>query len=452
MVNSGDMKDLSAEQEKKLSNEEIKKQLAQIVKDREKLRLRLSRQYYLEELIPAKENGKKVVYFPGSGLSELAYAFDDVIPAAPTDNYSVFSCVRQQHRKYIELAESKGLNPDLCSYDRVHAGLMFADEGAFGPVPPPDVIIGQGNICETHSKYWEIIADYYNDTPYFIFDQPPHAQYDRFEDYHFKYGASQVRRALNFIAEHTGKKVDMDRFKEIMASSIKAFTYYYDTVVQLRKETPSPWSTMQSQNDAFILSVYMGRPEAMEYFEAIVNEIKFRVKHKMGVNPNEKFRLFYTDIPPWFKMSLMQLFHDKGGTLAFEAYPSLYWLRVLWDKYNKIEPYYDLNPDKPDEALALRLFTMGSQRHQKHLIESYGQVVEQYKIDGAIFFANRTCSSCTKAVPLKERQFRELTGKPTMSYQGEHCDDRSFSESQTLAKMDAFFESMEKSRSNRSEV
>jgi (R)-2-hydroxyisocaproyl-CoA dehydratase alpha subunit len=451
MVSSGEGKERSPDQQP-LSPEEIKKQLAQLVRDREEIRLKLSRKYYLEQVIPAKENGKKVVYFPGSGLSELAYAFDDIVPVAPTDNYSCFTCARRQQRKYIELAESQGLSPDLCSYDRVHAGLMFANEGAFGPVPPPDVIIGQGNICETHSKYWEVIADYYNDTPYFVFDQPPHLQYDRFEDYHFEYGASQVRRALKFIAKHTGKKLDMDRFKAVMKSSIDAFTFYYENVVEPRKECPSPWSTIQSQNDAFILSAYMGAPEAMEYFEIIAKEIKFRVEHKLGVNPNEKFRLFYTDIPPWFYMNLMKIFHDKGGTLAFEAYPSMYWLRVLFDKYNNIEPIYELNPEKPDEAMALRLYTMGSQRHHKHFVEGYVKATEKYSIDGAIFFTNRTCSQCTRAVPLKERQYRELTGKPTMSYQGEHCDDRSFSDSQTMAKIDAFFESMEKQKSNRSEV
>jgi len=31
-----------------------------------------------------------------------------------------------------------------------------------------------------------------------------------------------------------------------------------------------------------------------------------------------------------------------------------------------------------------------------------------------------------------------------MCFQGEHCDDRTFSESQTLAKIDAFFETLEK--------
>jgi benzoyl-CoA reductase/2-hydroxyglutaryl-CoA dehydratase subunit BcrC/BadD/HgdB len=431
-----------------LSQDEINKQMALIVKEREALRLKLSRKYYLEEVIPAKKNGKTVVYFPGSGLSELAYAFDNVVPVAPSDNYTVFTCARRQQQKYIDIAESQGLNIDVCSYDRVGFGLMYTDEGAFGAVPPPDIIIGQGNICETHSKYWEIVSDFYGNTPYFVFDQPSHLQRERFPDYAIEYGASQVRRALRFIAEHTGQKLDMDRFKEVMGLSIQCFTEYWDNVVEKRVASPSPWSTVQSQNDAFILSAYMGRPEAKEYFDMIAKEVDFRVKYKVGVNPNEKFRLLYTDLPPWFQMNLMKVFHDKGGTLAFEAYPSILWLRILFDKYNNIEPIYEINPDKPDEAMALRLFTMGSQRNHKQTVEGYVVATKKYNLDGAIFFTNRTCAQCTRAVPLKERQYREMTGKPTMMFQGEHCDARSFSESQTMAKIDAFFESMERNKNN----
>lgn len=423
---------------------DIQKELEQIVREREGFRVKLSRNYYREEVIKAKEMGKKVIYFPSASLTELAYAFDDCVPVMPSDNYSIHTCVRHQHRKYLELAEADGMSPDICSYDRLGVGLMLAKEGAFGPLPPPDVIIGMGNLCETHCKLWEIVSDHYNNTPYFYFDLCTHQMDERLPDHAIEYAKSQVRRALNFIAEHTGKKLDWDRFKEVMKLSVRTVTDYWENVIELRTAIPSPWSTMQCQNDLFFLVCYLGRPEAKQYLDMVAKEVKFRVEHKIGVNPNEKFRLFYTDIPPWFWMGLMKVFHDKGGTLACEAYPTTMWLGSLFDKYNNLPPIYELDPEKPEESMVFRLMNNSIMRSMRHTIDQYAVATEKYHLDGAVFFSNRTCLVCTRAIPMKERLYRERTGKPTMCFQGEHCDDRTFSESQTMAKIDAFFEVLEK--------
>ena len=145
-------------------------------------------------------------------------------------------------------------------------------------------------------------------------------------------------------------------------------------------------------------------------------------------------------------MSLMKIFHDKGGTLAFESYPSLYWLGVFFDKQYNLHPIYEIDPEKPDEALAFRIMRMSHITSMRHMLDQWVVATEKYHLDGAILFSNRTCPVCTRAVGLRERLYRERTGKPTMTFQGEHCDDRTFSKSQTLAKIDAFFETLERTK------
>ena len=395
--------------------EDIQKELEQIIREREAMRVKLSRNYYVDEVVRAKENGKKVVYFPAAGMPELAYAFEDCIPVMPSDNYSIHTCVRHKQRKYLELAEADGMSPDICSYDRLGMGLMLAGEGAFGPLPPPDVIVGFGNLCETHCKYWEIVSEYYNKIPYFYFDLYTHQQDERLPDHAIEYMGSQVRRAINFIGEHIGKKPDWDRFKEVMKLSKQMAIDYWENVIELRTAIPSPWSTMQCQNDLFFLVCYGGRQEAKEYLDLVAKEVKFRVDHKIGVNPNEKFRLLYGDIPPWFWLALLKHFHDKGGTLAFELYPSIAWLGVVFDKYNNLPPIYELDEEKPDEALAFRLTSM--LRSMRHVMDQIVLATEKYHLDGAIFFSNRTCLVDTRAIGLRERMYRERTGKPTMCFQ-----------------------------------
>ncbi len=204
---------------------------------------------------------------------------------------------------------------------------------------------------------------------------------------------------------------------------------------------------MQAMSDAFFLAAYLGRPEAKQYFELVAKEVKFRVEHKIGINPRERFRLLYTEIPPWFWIDIMRVFHEKGATLAFESYPSTYWLSVFYDKYNNIPPIYDVDPEKPDEAVFLRLANMSMGRSQTHMLDQYVQATEKYNLDGAVFFTNRSCQICTRSMPLRETKYRERTGKPTMSFAGEHCDDRTFSQSQTMAKIHAFIDTLERQKS-----
>jgi benzoyl-CoA reductase/2-hydroxyglutaryl-CoA dehydratase subunit BcrC/BadD/HgdB len=140
----------------------------------------------------------------------------------------------------------------------------------------------------------------------------------------------------------------------------------------------------------------------------------------------------------------MKNFHDRGGTLAFEAYPSTMWFGALFDKYHNVPPYYELDPEKPDEAFALRMLQIALLRNMRHMMDQYEAATRDFNLDGAIFFSNRTCLVCTRALSLRERLYRERTGKPTMCFQGEHVDHRSFSESTTMAKIDAFFETLER--------
>lgn len=430
----------------------IRAELQQIIKERETLRIKLLKQYYNEEVMRAKENGKTVIYTPGQSYGELFNAFDDCIAIPQSDNYAVYTCNRQQQQKYLESSESRGLSQDVCSYDRVAAGLMFEREGAFGALPEPDLIVGLASACDTHAKYWEIVSDHYGGVPYFPFDMPYQMHDEKLPDYAIEYGASQIRQLADFITEHTGKKLNWDRFRESARKAVETITYYMEKVVEPRVAVPSPWSTIQTMADTFFLITYLGRPEAKQFFELVAKEIAFRVKHEIGINPNEKYRLLYTDLPPWFWTGLLKLFHEKGGTLAIECYPTTFWLGVLFNKYNDLPPIYDMDPDKPDEAMAFRFINMGSQRNHKHTMDSYVKATEKYQCDGAVFFANRTCAQCTRAMPLKEKQYRERTGLPTMFFQGEHCDDRTFSQSQTLAKVDAFFETLERQKSQLSMV
>jgi benzoyl-CoA reductase/2-hydroxyglutaryl-CoA dehydratase subunit BcrC/BadD/HgdB len=205
-------------------------------------------------------------------------------------------------------------------------------------------------------------------------------------------------------------------------------------------------------NDLFFILYFTPRPECRQYLELVAKEVKFRVDHKIGINPKEKFRLLYTEIPPWFWINMINILHDKGATVTLDSYSTTMSLGSLFDKYYDIQPFYELDPEKPDEAVFLRMCLTANQRSQRHALDGYMKSVEHFNLDGAVFFTNRTCQICTRCLPLRESLFREKTGKPTMNFSGEHCDDRTFSQAQTMAKIDAFIDTLEQQKARLSMV
>jgi benzoyl-CoA reductase/2-hydroxyglutaryl-CoA dehydratase subunit BcrC/BadD/HgdB len=219
---------------------------------------------------------------------------------------------------------------------------------------------------------------------------------------------------------------------------------YWKNVIELRKAIPSPWTCQETNNDLFFMVCMSGRKEMEEYFNKVKKEVKFRVDHNIGKVPDERFRLIYTNVPLWFYMEIIDYFHQKGAVFALDNYPTTFWLGCFLDRLYKLGGYYEPNFEKPEEILAMRIVNMSAFRSLRHRMAQYELVAKEWSLDGAVFFANRTCPAVTRAVHLEERLFKETTGGLTMTFYGEHCDPRTFSEPQTKAKIDAFIEALEK--------
>ena len=127
------------------------------------------RKAYYTELSEASSKGTKVAYCCAWGPTEPLYAMD-IIPAFP-ENYAVVASAKRQVVRFLEEAESRGISMDACSYTRAALGMMWANDGPYGPLPKPDLVIAYPHLCDPYSKWWEIYAREYN-VPIFNFDGP----------------------------------------------------------------------------------------------------------------------------------------------------------------------------------------------------------------------------------------------------------------------------------------
>lgn len=73
-------------------------------------------------------------------------------------------------------------------------------------------------------------------------------------------------------------------------------------------------------------------------------------------------------------------------------------------------------------------------------MRKYEELIPQYSIDGMVFFTNRSCKPVTLGQYDIARALKEKFGLPTMEFEAEMADPRSFAEAQVKANIDAFLE------------
>lgn len=399
-------------------------------------RKEVTKRYY-QELQEARAKNIPVAYMPGCAPVELFYAMG-VLPCLP-ENYVTIATARQTGQRFCEVAEGRGMSVDLCAHSRVGLGMMWAEEGPYGALPKPDLILSYPYICDPHSQWWEITSRYFN-APLFRLDGNFFFQ-SQIERHELEWQVNQLQRLCSFMEEVTGRKLDYDRFKEVMRLSAQAKELYFE-IQEYRKTIPCPRGLRETVGDLFYLVSQMGTPGAVEYFTMVRDLVKERVKHKVGVTPQEKFRLIWDNIVIWYKLDLIDYLSEKGAVFAIDAYPT-----GMWEGY-----YFNggrIDPEKPWESLAEIQLTRIIYLSLNLQMQWFERMVREWHCDGAIFFSNRGCQTFSRGVPEKERLFQERTGALAMSFEAQMADPRSFFEADVKARIEAFLEILEQRKGKR---
>jgi len=184
----------------------------------------------------------------------------------------------------------------------------------------------------------------------------------------------------------------------------------------------------------------MGTQEAYDFYCQLYDEIKYRVDNKIGVIPDEKYRLLWAmSIPPWYGLVLFNYFESLGAVFPIElAYapprpvdaPSNVTdplERMAWRFYQGFTLYYD-------EA----------QKRSGHpYVEWFLDFIKEYKLDGVVFHQARTCRTIHTGQLHQIKVLREYSDVPVLMLEGDIVDASNYDEAATRAKIDAFVELLE---------
>ena len=385
-------------------------------------------EYYLE-CGKAREEGRLTGWMPPmNGAIELFYALG-LQPVFP-ENWSPICAAFGLAPGNFEVAEGLGYSPDLCGYLRnitgyVH-GLMNRPDNPLGGLPAPDILLSPGGGCSPVMKIFHILENRFPRARVFRADLPQ-VPISEIKDYHLDYAVSEIKRLIGFLTEVSGKSLDMDRLREVVALSDRACELW-DEIMSYRRFVPTPFSAAEI-GIMFVMVTRQGTRIAVDFLEAALDEVRERAKSGVGVIPEEKARLFWDNIPLWYNLGLFNYFEEKGVVVAAETYSAAWSIR--------------LDPDRPLESLALKslwsypMVSCVSMNRRKDMVL---KACREYKLDGAVFHSNKSCAPITLGqMDIKRALDREL-GLPSVVIDADHMDARSFSAAQVQNRIDAFIE------------
>lgn len=391
-----------------------------------KLLSQLIKNYYVG-LAQAKEQGKPIAWLNGEAPVEICYAMD-IFPAFP-ENYAAVCGSGQLSGNLCDVAENMGYSNELCSYARTITGMISGEVKGLpgGGLPEPDLLIADEIACTTHVKWWEALSRHFK-RPLFTVDAA-FGMDEEVTDYQEEYFVSELKGLVSFLEEHTKKKLDLDRLKEIVRLSDEAAALWVE-ILGLRKSIPTPIGPSDVYTNMFPAVTLTGTQPAVDFYRQLRDEVKELAERGIGVIPNEKYRVFYEFFPLWYDLGLMNYFEERGAVIVCDSYVSGFAGRI-----EATDPLYGL----AQRYLGVQVVRSGVRKK----LEMFDDLIEEYQVDGIMFHGNRCCRLLTIGQLDIINALKEKFNIPIGYFEGDMTDPRGYNREEVIGAIDVFLDLME---------
>lgn len=377
---------------------------------------------YYTRVNNAHQEGKVIashtVFFP----TEILYAMD-IVPMHTEMTTWLIALFLKEQAELLEKGAEQGLVPEICSPHRGVAGIF-----ATNSIPRPDVILWSNLICDNTAKSGELMMEL-SDSPGFFLDNPFGNSPGEID-----YLVGELEDMISFLEEQTGRKMDWNKLSEMVERTRHEIELYRE-IGELRKAVPSPMNILGYLELLSADYMYPGQTEATEYLTLLRDELKEMVEGGKGAVTRENFRLMTLFIPPMHLMtSLARLFDERGAVSVVEP------LFTLWSEG-------ELDPDNPLRSVAIKSFMIPERRSMygpldQQALDDITESAEQYKTDGAIYWAFMGCRhTCATIKVIKESLSEQDV--PMLTLDCDIVDPTVTSEEEVTGKIEQFFELLE---------
>jgi len=213
---------------------------------------------------------------------------------------------------------------DICSLMRIGYYELVA-----GYLPRPTCSIALITPCDASSLTEEAmrVSKQWRGSPMFALDAPIYWD-DRAVDYY----ADLLREEVTFLEKHTGKKLDMDKLRNVMEETNKVYELWLE-YNETRRAVPCPHGSFSASTylaASQLVASMIGKPEACAFLKDQLDDAEERVRAGRGWLENERVRVIWADLRPvWFLPLVQFLERECGAIIVMDWYGDCYPFQIV---------------------------------------------------------------------------------------------------------------------------
>lgn len=357
---------------------------------------------------------------PIEPLTALGY-----FPIYP-ENHAAVCGIRREAQGLSEEAERAGYSRDICSYARTDIGVMLSGKTPVGKLPPPDLLVCCTNICQTVLLWYQVLAEHFGcpliniDTPFLYGEAQPHQ---------VAFVETQIEAMVVAAERVAGKSLSEARLKEATRLS-KMATDLWAEIIAMGTHQPAPITAFDQFIHLAPIVEMRGEAVTVDYYAALLAEVKARAAAGVGALKEEKVRLVWDNLPVWHKVRwLSDLLAESGATLVASTYTN------AWAELSSL-----IDPARPLASAARTYLHPILNRGAGHKLATMQGMVTQFEADGVILHSDRSCKPYSIGQLGQRERIIHETGVPALLLEADHNDPRAFSEEQVRSRVEAFLE------------
>jgi benzoyl-CoA reductase/2-hydroxyglutaryl-CoA dehydratase subunit BcrC/BadD/HgdB len=344
------------------------------------------------------------------------------------ENYGALVGAQRAAVPLAQVAEEVGYSPDLCSYARCHIGsVMDARKAPQGGLPKPDLLVASNNICGTVIKWYQALAQAL-DVPLFLLDAP-YQHEPGLSDHTVQYVAAQLEELIAWVTQHTGRKLNQNKFAQVLELSNQAVTLWRE-IRELCQARPSPLNAPDLFLTMAPIVVLRGTKDAVTFYQKLKAEVEERVARGEGALMEERYRLLWDNIAIWYRLfRLFSLFSSDGACFVVDTYTNAWSVSV--------------DTDEPILGLARTYSTVYINQSLQARADMMTDMVERFAVDGMVFHSNRSCKPYSLGQYELLEQVGQRTGVPGLILEADMCDTRLYADEPIKNRVQAFLDLLE---------
>lgn len=352
-------------------------------------------------------------------------------------------------KECMDAAEAYGFARDLCSYMRIYWGGMHIDKYLFGgKFPKPDFIF-QTQICCSHSKWYQHVAQR-EKVPQFYLDVGV-GPYQDLTDARLDYVVGQLNEGIEFLESATGRQFNDELFIKAVKNEMRSTSRWAD-ICALNKVRPAPLDEKTMYSLYVLATLSKSSQWCADFYDELYEEVKDRVARGIAAVPNETCRLMTDTQPPWSFLKIFRYLETYGAVSIGSLYT--FALEGIWEEKadgtwgGRTLPW-NQGIEINDRQTALRLYADWnlSKPQWQHFYDPQLKtdmmlrIVREWQVDGVMLHLNRGCEGLSLGI-MENRLGIAKAGVPVMTFEGNMGDEREFDEVRTQARVDAFMEQL----------